>query len=325
MQFRVRTLAMLLAVACLGEQSAAWAQGTYPEHQIRYVLHVAPGGATDVMARQLAIGLEKEFGKSVIVENKPGGNGATQMVELTGAKPDGYTIGAVTSSHIGAFNQTLKRYSIDSIDWIVGLVEEPYLFVVQKDSPIKNMKDLADAIKAKPGFVVAGFTRGSGSQFAWEIYAQSAGIPRKNVNWVPYDSVAAAVTAVLGKHGEVTVAYLDLVKDHVTAGNLRVIGTMTTKRMSQLPNVPTLGEQGFKVDTTWQQFRGVIGPKGIPDAVKRRIAEAVVKVMATPDMQRYVKDASLVVNTMGPAEFTAYAKSQDATTKQWMQQLEMTK
>ena len=325
MQFSLRTLATVLAVACLGGQSAAWAQVTYPERQIRYVLHVSPGGATDVMARQLAAGLEKEFGKSVIVENKPGGNGATQLVELTAAKPDGYTIGAVTSSHIGAFNQTLKRYSVDSIDWIVELVEEPYMFVVHKDSPIKTMTDLAEAIKAKPGFVVSGFTRGAGSHFAWEIYAQAAGVPRKNVNWVPYDSVAAAVTAVLGKHGEVTVAYLDLVKDHVTAGNLRVIGTMTAKRMPQLPDVPTLGEQGFKVDTTWQQFRGVIGPKGMPDEIKRRIAEAVVKVMATPEMQKYVKGASLVVNTMGPAEFTAYAKAQDVTTKKWMQQLEITK
>lgn len=321
----IRIIAALMALIATGAVLPASAQGTYPDRQIRYLLHVAPGGATDVMARKLALGLEKEFKQTVVVENKPGGNGATQMVELTGAKPDGYTIGAVTSSHVGAFNQTLKRYSIDSVDWIVGLVEEPYLFVVHKDSPFKSMKDLAEAIKAKPGFVVAGFTRGGGSHFAWEIYAQAAGIPRRNVNWVPYDSVAAGVTAVLGKHGETTVAYLDLVKDHVTAGNLRVIGTMTAKRMEALPAVATLEEQGFKVDTTWQQFRGVIGPKGMPDAVKQRIAEAVRKVLAEPEMVSYIKDASLVVNTMGPADFTAYAKAQDATTKTWMQQLEMVK
>lgn len=303
----------------------AAAQGQYPERPIRYVLHVSPGGATDVMARKLAIGLEKVLGRSIIVENKPGGRGATQMIELTTAKPDGYTIGAVTSSHIGSFNQNLKQFSIDSVDWIVGLVEEPYLYVVQKDNPITDMKGLAAAIKAKPGFVVSGFTRGSGSQLAWEMYAKAADLPRRNVNWVPYDSVNDAVTAVLGKHGQTTVAYLDLVKDHVTAGNIRVIGVTTAKRMSQLANVATLGEQGFPVETSWQQFRGVIGPKGMPDAIKARLADAVLQVMGTPEIKTYVADASLVPLPMKPAEFTVYARKQDEITKQWMKALELTK
>lgn len=318
-----------LLLAALAASTAAatpsGAQGTYPERPIRYVLHVSPGGATDVMARKLAIGLEKVLGKSIVVENKPGGRGATQMVEITNAKPDGYTIGAVTSSHIGSFNQTLKQFSIDSIDWIAGLVEEPFLFVVHKDNPIKDIKGLTEAIKAKPGFVVSGFTRGSGSHFAWEIFAKAAGLPAANVNWVPYDSVAAAVTSVLGKHGQTTVAYLDLVKDHVTAGNIRVIGVMTEKRLPQLPDVPTLGEQGYKVDTTWQQFRGIIGPKGIPDAIKSRLADAVAQVMETPDLKKYTQEGSLVVNVMKPAEVTAYARRQDQTTKEWMKALNLLK
>lgn len=314
------TLAILAATA-----ASSSAQGTWPERPIRYVLHVSPGGATDVMARKLAIGLEKVLGKSIVVENKPGGRGATQMVEITSAKPDGYTIGAVTSSHIGAFNQTLKRFSVDSVDWIVGLVEEPFLFVVQKDNPIKDMKGLADAIKAKPGFVVSGFTRGAGSHFAWEMFAKAAGVPTANVNWVPYDSVAAAVTSVLGRHGQTTVAYLDLIKDHVTAGNIRVIGVMTEKRLPQLPDTATLGEQGFKVDTTWQQFRGIIGPKGIPDAIKSRLADAVAQVMETPDLKKYTQEGSLVVNVMRPAAVTAYATRQDQITKEWMKSLNLVK
>lgn len=316
------------AVAALATFLATWpaaAQGTYPERQIRYVLHVSPGGATDVMARKLAIGLEKVLGKSVIVENKPGGRGAAQMIELTTAKPDGYTIGSVTNSHIGAFNQTLKQFSIDSVDWIVGLVEEPYLYVVQKDNPITDMKSLAAAISAKPGFVVSGFTRGAGSHLAWEMFAKAADLPRRNMNWVPYDSVNDAVTAVLGKHGQTTVAYLDLVKDHVTAGNLRIIGVTTAKRMALLPNVATLGEQGFQVETSWQQFRGVIGPKGLPDAIKARLTEAVGQAMATPEIKTYMAEASLVPLPMKPAEFTAYAKKQDEITKQWLKTLELTK
>lgn len=311
----------VVVFSALAMNAPAKAQSDYPTRPIRYVLHVSPGGATDVMARKLAIGLEQVLGKTVVVENKAGGRGAQQMVELTSAKPDGYTIGAVTGSHIGSFNQTLKQFNVDSVDWIVGLIEEPYLYVVHKDSPIKSMKDLADAIRAKPGFVVAGFTRGSGSHFAWEMFAKNAGLPKENINWVPYDSVGDATTAVLGKHGQVTIAYLDLVKDHLTAGNLRVIGVMTDKRLEALPNVPTMREQGFDVDTAWVQFRGIIGPKGMADDIKLKLANAAAEVMNSAAMKKYVQEASLVVNLLKPAEFTAYARKQDGITKEWIRTL----
>jgi tripartite-type tricarboxylate transporter receptor subunit TctC len=318
-----RSILAALIVTAIMPASSSWAQAAYPEQPIRYLLHVSPGGATDVMARKLAVGLEKILGKPVIVENKAGGRGAQQMVELTRSKPDGYTIGAVTSSHIGAFNQTLKQFNVDSVEWITDLVEEPYIFVVPKDSPIKSMKDMADAIRMKPGFVVAGFVRGSGSHFAWEMYAKAADLPKANINWVPYDSVGDAVTTVLGHHAQATIAYLDLVKDHVEAGNLRVIGVMTDRRMAQLPDVPTLHEQGYDVDTSWQQFRGIIGPKGMPDAIKTKLASAAAAVMNTNDMKKYIDEASLEVDLKNPAEFTAYAKKQDQLTKEWMRTLSL--
>ena len=317
--------AAVTAAIAVGSIGPAAAQ-QYPERPIRYILHVSPGGATDVMARKLANGLERVLGQPVVVENKPAGRGASQMAEVTGAKPDGYTLGAVTATHIGGFNQTLKQYNIGSIDWIAKLVQEPYLYVVHKDSPIKSIGDLAGAIKMKgSGFVVAGFVRGSGSHLAWEMFEKAAGIPDKSINWVPYDSVGDAVTAVLGKHGQVTIAYLDLVKDHVEAGNLRVIGVMADKRLEQLPNVPTFKEQAFEVDTSWQQFRGVIGPKGIPADVKDKLVKAIEQVMTSDEMKQYIKESSLVYDFMGPAKFTEYAEQQDRITKDWMKTLGLIK
>ncbi|MDQ4134879.1 MAG: tripartite tricarboxylate transporter substrate binding protein [Pseudomonadota bacterium] len=317
--------AVMSAAVLMGGIGSAAAQ-QYPERPIRYVLHVSPGGATDVMARKLSTGLERVLGQPVVVENKPAGRGASQMAEITGAKPDGHTIGAVTATHIGGFNQTLKQYNIGSVDWIAKLVQEPYLYVVHKDSPIKSLNDLANAIKSKgSGFVVAGFVRGSGSHLAWEMFEEAAKIPPKSINWVPYDSVGDAVTAVLGKHGEVTIAYLDLVKDHVEAGNLRVIGIMADNRLDQLPDVPTFKEQGLEVDTSWQQFRGIIGPKGIPADVKDKLVKAVEQVMTSDEMKRYIKESSLVYDFMGPAKFTEYAEQQDRITKDWMKRLGLTK
>ena len=100
------------------------------------------------MARKLGNGLQQILGQPVVIENRPGGRGAAEMAELKVAKPDGYTIGTVTNTHIAAFHQTLKQYDIDSVDWLAKLVEEPYLIVVRHDSPIRNVKDLIQTIRA---------------------------------------------------------------------------------------------------------------------------------------------------------------------------------
>lgn len=312
----------ILTALAIGIGLTGAVQAEYPEKPIRFILHVSPGGATDIMGRKLAQGLEKELGSSVVVENKAGGRGASQLADLTKAKPDGYTIGAVTNTHIGAFNQTLKQYNADSVDWIARLVTEPYLIAVRSDSKIKSLKDIAEMANKEPGSVViAGFVRGSGGHFAWEMMADALGLEVSKVKWVPYDSAGDAVTALLGGHGEVTIHHVDLIKKHVEAGAIRVIGVMADERVAQFPGVPTLKEQGIDVDTSWQQFRGVIGPKGIPAEVKEKLSSAIKRVLETPEMQNYFEETSLQESYLSPKEFTANAKSQDQLTKDWMKKL----
>lgn len=298
------------------------ARAEYPDHPVRYVLHVSPGGATDVMARKLGSELQKVLGQPFVIENRPGGRGASQMVELMRAAPDGYTIGAVTNTHLAAFHQTLKQYKVDSLTWIAKLVYEPYVFVVRKDSPVHDMKGLFSTIKEQSGkVVIAGFVRGSGSHVAWEMLMQAAKLPSNSVNWVPYDSVRDGVVAVLGGHGLATVAYAGLVKDQVEAGNLRVIGVMADKRIEQLPDAPTLKEQGIDVPTSWTQWRGVVGPKGMPADLQNKIADAIQKIMNTDEMKTFVHNDSLVADVQGPADFTKFVNEQDQITVDWLKQL----
>lgn len=309
-----------LAASLVLLPTAVWAQ--YPDQPVRYILHVSPGGATDVMARRLSTELEKQLGQPFVVENKAGGRGAAQLADILKSKADGYTIGSVTSTHIGAMNQTLKQYNVDSFDWIARLATEPYLITVPADSDIQSMKDLVDKANANPGSVVmAGFVRGSGGHFAWELMAKSASLDSKAVRWVPYDSVGDAVTATLGKHADAAIAYVDLVKSHVQSGGLRVIGIMSEERVPQLPDVPTLKEQGYAADTSWQQMRGIIGPKGMPDDVKNQLAEAIQKALQAPEMVKYFEESSLVEGFMMPKDFTAYAVREDEVTKTMMQTL----
>ena len=149
----------------------------------------------------------------------------------------------------------------------------------------------------------------------------AAKLPSNSVNWVPYDSVGDGVTAVLGGHGLATVAYAGLVKDHVTAGNLRVIGVMADKRIEEMPAVPTLKEQGIDVPTSWQQWRGVVGPKGMPMDIQQKLAGAIEKVMATDEMKQFMRNDLLVADYMGPEEFTKFAYEQDKITADWLKQL----
>lgn len=315
-------LKSLLTAAALVIALTAPGHAEYPEKPIRYLLHVSPGGATDIMARKMASGLEKVLGVSVVVENRAGGRGAAQLAELAAAAPDGYTIGAVTNTHLGSFNQTLKQYGVDSFDWVARLVTEPYLLAVRGESQIKSMRDLAKAATDAPGSVImAGFVRGSGGHFAWEMIAQAMGLDSAAVRWVPYDSAGDAVTAVLGGHGEITIHHVDMVKDHVAAGSLRVIGVMADERLPQFPDVPTLREQGVEVDTSWQQFRGVIGPKGIPADVKAKLGAAMEEVLNSAEMKEYFEETSLVSAYLPPEGFTDFAKDQDALTKAWMAKL----
>ena len=118
----IHLIAILLAVAAPLTQARA---ADLPV--VRYLLHVSPGGATDIMARKLANELQKQTGQTFVVENRPGGRGASQLAELKRATPDGTTIASVTNTHIAAFNQTLRSYNVDSFDWIAKLAYEPYV------------------------------------------------------------------------------------------------------------------------------------------------------------------------------------------------------
>ena len=314
-----RRLPLLAATLLI---AAVPARAEYPDHPIRYVLHVSPGGATDVMARKLGAELQKVLGQPFVIENRPGGRGAAQMVELTRAAPDGYTIGAVTNSHLAAFNTTLKQYNVGSLTWIAKLVYEPFIFVVRKDSGINDMQGLLNAIKEQPGkVVIAGFQRGSGSHIAWEMLMHSANLPSNSVNWVPYNSVRDGVVAVLGGHGLATVAYVGLVKDQVAAGNLRVIGVMADKRVEQLPRCQDAEGAGHRCADRLDAMARRRRPEGHAGRRQEQARRGHREGDGHEEMKNFVHNDSLVADVMGPADFTKFVTEQDQITADWLKQL----
>lgn len=315
--FKVAAAAALL---CLGTPVSGITQ-TYPAGDLRYVLHVEPGGATDVMARRLAEQLQKQLNVNVVVENRSGGSGARQMAQLARSKPDGLTLGSVTASHLGMFQQS-GQFNIDSVEWACNMVLEPYLLAVRTDSGIDSLEDLVQTAKAAPGSLsVAGFGDASGGHVAWLMFDEAAQLADDDVKWVPYNSVGDATTATLGGHHNVAISYIDLVKQHVEAGTMKVIGIMSDSRSAVMPDVPTFAEAGFDVDTRWQQFRGIIMPENTPIEAQEALCAEVDKVLKTPELQTYITDSALVEGYMPPAEFTEFVKAQEEATKTWLARL----
>ncbi|MCE8042320.1 tripartite tricarboxylate transporter substrate binding protein [Halomonas daqingensis] len=302
--------------------SLSHAADDYPNQPVRYLLHVSPGGGTDVLARQMASELEQILGQPFVVENRPGGQTGVQLAAITSAASDGYTIGSTTATHIAVMNAVFDEYSIDSVDWIAGLVTDPPVLVVHDSVPFDSLEGLVEEVKANPGqYSVSGTVDGSTGHIAWAMFAEAAGITEDEVRYVPYDSQGDSVTANVGGHIPIGMAWTGITRDHVEAGNLRVLGVLSEERVSAFPDTPTFTEAGYEVDPSWQQFRGIIGPKGIPDDVKAKLVGALEQVTQTEDYKEYIESSNLNNRFMGPEEFTEFVARQNEIVAEWVERL----
>ncbi len=308
-----------------GDTSENQEQTKFPDKNITIIVHTSAGGPTDLMARELAKAAGPILGTDIVVENKPGGSGATQMAALANSKPDGYTLGTLTPSQIGAWNGNLKgQFSRDSFTYVQGVQIDPYIIVVHADSPYQTLQDLIDDMKAKPGQITVGGygAVGSGHNIAFNILAEKAGV---DAAWTAYESTGDAVTALLGKHIVAANSNPGQVSQYVKAGQLRVLGVMSEERLASMPDVPTYKESGYDVDTNWAQFRGLFAPAGVPEDVLKVLNDAFSEAMQTEEFKTYMKNAELEDGTMNSREFTEYVNKQDQLSVKWMERLGISK
>lgn len=290
--------AATLVALCGG---AAHAQ-SYPSHAIRLIVPFAVGGPSDISARALAAGLQRELGQPVIVDNRPGSAAIIGVQALMGAPADGYTI-MMASNIIVTGKWLYKNLPYDPLkDFraIAGVSKSPVVVLVPGKSPYKSMDDLMKAARARPGELNYG-SAGLGTipQLANEFFLQKTGL---NMRHIPFKGSGQAMPAVMA--GQVDVFFDVALSAQSQAGNdaIRAIGVVSPARLEQLPDVPTLAEQGI-TDFDVAAWFGLVGRSTLPDHVVSTLNAAVNKVIATPAFRKQITTLGGVPLGGSPQDF----------------------
>ena len=301
------TLALLTAATLL---TVATAQAqTYPNKVMRYIITDAAGAGTDVLGRIIAEGLTNLYGQQVIVENKPGAGGNLGADIAAHAPADGYTMLQIATTH--AVNATLyKSLGYDLVrDFIpiAQIASGPSIMVVPASSPAKTLGEFVKYAKSKPGeLTYASAGSGTCSFLAGELFRRQTGI---EMTHIPYKGGPPAVTAVMSGEVSAYFAPLSAVMQQIGQGRLRSLGVTTPQRLSFLPDQPTLNEGGVN-GYQFSCWYGLMVPAKTPPAVVEAIHASLLKVLATPTVQKKLTDLGYISVGDKPEVFGAHIKAQ---------------
>ncbi len=300
-----RTLAALAAAALalfeIAVPGAAQAQGTTPDRPLKAILPVGAGSGVDTIMRSIGPSLSKALnGQPVVIENLPGAGGITGTQAIVKAAPDGTTIGVVSNNHVinPSVYSKMPFDSQNDITPITVLGTTPFVLVVNPTKlPVRDAKELAAALKAKPGtYNYASSGNGTILHLAAEMFLDQAGATS---NHIPYKGVGPMVTDLLGGQVDWGVLSLPSVQQHLKSGALRPIGIPSPARVPAAPEIPTFAEQGMP-DYLVDGWFAVIGPAKLPPAEVRRIHAGFVAAMAMPEVQEAMAKQGNVVRPSSP-------------------------
>lgn len=295
-----KLLQVVLVAVGVAVSFAASAQ-TYPNRPITLVVPFPPGGIADGTARVVGPALSAALGQPVVIENRGGSGGNLGVAAVARAAPDGYTLLMTPNSPVVQNPFMFKNYPINSERDLapIAMIGEGYIgLVVQKSSPINSVQDVIAAAKAKPGELTFGnIGVGSSHYFAGALLNKKAGI---NIIPVPFQGAGPAMQNLLGGHVSMSYGTLSGVLSYVQSGQLKLLAVAESKRVRDLPDVPTIAETVPGVVTsTWEGF---FAPAGTPSAIIDRLYEATKKALETPEVQQKLTRIGIVPNLMPPDE-----------------------
>ncbi|MFC3692702.1 Bug family tripartite tricarboxylate transporter substrate binding protein [Chenggangzhangella methanolivorans] len=288
----------------------------YPTRNITMIVPFPPGGASDTAARVVSQQLEKQLGKNIIIENKPGATGNTGARLAASAAPDGYTLLCAALS-VWSINAALfKNLPYDpakDFDHLTIAVRTPNVLVVRKDFPAKDYKEFVEYLKAHPGEVTfASSGSGSSDHLTAELWWQKTDT---KANHIPYKGGGPAIADLIGGHADASFANLGNIYPQVHLGKVRALAITSEKRDPLLPEVPTLAELGLQGAEVYS-WQALGGPKGMPEDVRTKLATEMVKALKEPSVKEAFAKTGFEIVANTPEEFRAFQAGEIARWKE---------
>jgi len=311
-------LSLAWSVHALADASGAW-----PTRPITLVVPYAAGGNVDTIARWIAPELSNRLGQSVVISNLSGAGGVIGTERVVRAKPDGYTLLFSVESTIVIARMvtpaTVKYNGLTDLQPVTLLSAEPLTLVGKPEFAARNAAELFDLIQQNPGrYNYASSGVGTSLHLGGELLNQLADV---SMTHVPYRVGPQIVTELLGNQIDLAVLPLSMVKQQTQDSPMRIYGVMSPNPSPALPGVPPLGEQvpAWKDAhvTVWQ---GIFAPVGTPAPIVARLNHELGEILRMPDLQKKFEDAGLTRMGMGPVEFAAFLRAEEAKFAQVVEQ-----
>ena len=288
---------------------AARAQSQWPTKAIRIVVPFTPGGTTDFVTRLVAAELAKSLGQPVMIENKPGAGTVIGVDSVAKSVPDGSSFVTVANSF--TVNQTLvKKLPYDGLKdlrpvALMGLSE--HVLATHPASGLKNVADIVAQVKASKKLSYASFGNGTSAHLAGEMLKSQLGV---DIVHVPYKGQAPALADLLGGQVSMMFGNWPEFRGHAQSGKLVAIGMATAQRSQYAPDIPTLAEQGLKIESN--SWNGLLAPAGVPDAVVQRMNAAVNEAMRQPAVVEAFQKGGIAAKSGTPQQFADFIASETA-------------
>lgn len=306
-----RRALVALAASLLGWSPQARAQ-EYPNRPVRLVVPFAPGGASDLVARIIAERLTPLLGQPVVVENKAGGGGAVGALEVVKSRADGYTLSLATVSTVAAnpaINPKNPYDPIEDFSPIVNIAATPMLMAVHPSLPARDYPAYLALMRRSPGrynYATAG--AGGVSHLQMELFKSLTGI---FVTHIPYRGSGPALTDTVAGVTQIMFDPTPSILPFVKEGKLVPIAVASSRRLAELPAVPTFKELGLE-QVNRMAFYGLLGPKGLPGEIASRLATAVRTALADPAVRARIEATGAIVVGNTPAEFAEQIRAEYA-------------
>jgi tripartite-type tricarboxylate transporter receptor subunit TctC len=279
----------------------AGAQTAYPSKNIQMIVPYTAGGSIDLLSRTIAQRLGEAWGRSIVVENRPGASGMIGTELVTKAEPDGHTLLGHTSSYpaTAAVRAKLPFDPARAIVPVAMLAKAPMLLAVHPSVPAKSVKELVALAKKNPGKLNYGSSgAGGNNHFSGSLFAAAAGIKMVHV---PYKGISMATTALISGEVEIVIASAAALMPQVRAGRARALGATSLEPSPLLPGLPAIAQSGVP-GYSYELWWGMFAPAGLPADRLATINSAVNKILASEGMKKFLAKEGAAPWPLTPAQ-----------------------